>query len=416
MVEWNGYLILIFAIMTGNYLLDLVVENLNLKKLSPELPVEFKDYYDADKYAKSQNYTKSKTRFGFITGSFDLAILVTFILIGGFNYLDKFARSFGFGEIASGLLFVGIMVIGMQIISLPFSIYSTFVIEEKFGFNRTTPKTFILDLLKGLIISIIIGGLILWMVLWFFGKMGGTAWLYIWIAMFLIQILLLYISPTLIMPLFNKFTPLKEGELKETIANYMQTNNFKMKGLFAIDGSKRSSKANAFFTGFGKSKRIALFDTLIEKFEVSEILTVLAHEVGHFKLRHIIKRIIVSIFELGLMLFILNFFINNRELHAAFGMENVSIYASLIFFGFIYKPISMILGLISTISSRKHEYQADAFAVQTTDDPGSMISALKKLSVTNLSNLTPHPLKVFLEYDHPPVLTRIEAIKKKIAS
>jgi STE24 endopeptidase len=223
---------------------------------------------------------------------------------------------------------------------------------------------------------------------------------------------MLYISPTLIMPLFNKFTPLPDGELKDTIVRYMQKNKFKMKGLFAIDGSKRSSKANAFFTGFGKSKRIALFDTLIEKFEVSEILTVLAHEVGHFKLRHVPKRIVSGVFEMGLMLFILSLFIKNEALFAAFGMENVSIYASLIFFSFIYTPVSMILGLISTISSRKHEYQADAFAAQTTGDPASMISALKKLSVTNLSNLTPHPLKVFLEYSHPPVLARIEALRK----
>ncbi len=412
MVEWNGYLILIFAIMAGNYLLDLIVENLNIKTLSPSIPSEFEGYYDAVKYAKSQKYTKTRTKFGFVTGSFDLVAIVLFILIGGFNHLDNFVRGFEFGEIGSGLLFIAVLVIGMQIISLPFSIYSTFVIEEKFGFNRTTPKTFILDLIKGLIISIILGGLILWLILWFFEATGGNAWIYIWIAMVLIQVILLYISPTLIMPLFNKFTPLTDGELKDTITEYMQKNRFTMNGLFKIDGSKRSSKANAYFTGFGKTKRIALFDTLIEKFEVSEILTVLAHEVGHFKLRHIPKRIITGILEMGLTLFILSLFIKNEALHAAFGMQNVSIYASLIFFSFIYKPVSMILGLISTISSRKHEYQADAFASKTTGDPESMIVALKKLSVSNLSNLTPHPLKVFLEYDHPPVIARIEAIRK----
>lgn len=412
MVEWNGYLVVIFAILGLNYLLGLIVEILNLKTLSPDLPSEFADVYDSDKYAKSQNYTRVRTRFGFITGSFSLSVLVVFILFGGFNRLDLFVRDFGFGEIVSGMIFIGVLVLGMQVLSLPFSIYSTFVIEERFGFNRTTPKTFVLDMIKSLFLSVLIGGPILLLVLWFFETLGNFAWLYVWGAMVLIQILMLYIAPTFLMPLFNKFTPLEDGELKDTIEEYMKTNQFKMKGLFVIDGSKRSSKANAFFTGFGKTKRIALFDTLVETFAVSEILTVLAHEVGHFKLKHIPKRILTSFLELGLMLFVLNLFLKNDGLHEAFGMENVSVYCSLIFFSFIYRPVSMALGLLSTISSRKHEYQADAFAVKTTKDSVSMINALKKLSVKNLSNLTPHPLKVFLEYDHPPVLERIEAIRK----
>lgn len=412
MIEWNGYLVFILAIMLGNYILSLLVENLNLKRLSPELPREFEGHYDVEKYAKSQSYTRARTKFGFITGSFDLVLMITFILIGGFNWVDNLARGFGFGEIVSGLIFAGLFMLGLRIISLPFSVYSTFVIEEKFGFNRTTVRTFVLDMLKSFVISAIISGLVLWMVLWFFGEMGSSAWIYVWGAMILVQIFMLYISPVVILPLFNKFTPLKDGELKDAIVNYMQKHNFKMKGLFTIDGSKRSSKTNAYFTGFGKSKRIALYDTLIERFEVPEILTVLAHEVGHYKLRHVPKNIVSGILKMGLMLYILSLFINNAGLHAAFGMENISIYASLIFFGFIYTPISMVLGLISTISSRKHEYQADAFASKTTGDPESMINALKKLSVTNLSNLTPHPLKVFLEYSHPPTLARVEAIRK----
>ncbi|MBT7789014.1 MAG: M48 family metallopeptidase [Calditrichaeota bacterium] len=412
MVEWNGYLVFILAILIGNYILTLIVENLNIKRLSPALPDEFEGHYDAEKYSKSQNYTRVTTKFGNITGTFDLVLIIVFILIGGFNWLDNVARGFGFGEIVSGLIFAGLLIIGTQIVSIPFSIYSTFVIEEKFGFNRTTAKTFVLDLLKGLLISVILSALVLWLILWFFGEMGAYAWLYVWGAMIIFQVLMLYISPVLILPLFNKFTPLEDGELKKTIVNYMQKNRFKLKGLFTIDGSKRSSKANAYFTGFGKLKRVALYDTLIEKFEVREILTVLAHEVGHSKLKHIPKRIFSGILQMGLMLFLLSLFIKNEGLHAAFGMENVSIYASLIFFSFIYSPVSMVLGLISTISSRKHEYEADAFAGKTTGDPDSMIGALKKLSVTNLSNLTPHPLKVFLEYDHPPVLARIKAIRK----
>ncbi|MBZ0265646.1 M48 family metallopeptidase [bacterium] len=412
MVEWNGYLILIFAIMLGSYLLDLVVELLNLKKLSGELPPEFQGYYSEEKYAQSQSYSRVKTRFGFVTGTFNLLLFVVFILIGGFNHLDLYVRSFGFGEILTGLLFLAILGIGMQLITLPFSIYNTFVIEEKFGFNRTTIKTFILDLLKGLALSLILGGAILWFILWIFGSLGEYAWLYLWIAISIIQIGLMYIFPTLILPLFNKFTPLEDGELKDSIIQYMDKNKFKLKGLFVVDGSRRSSKANAYFTGFGKSKRVALFDTLVEKFENAEVLTVLAHEVGHYKLGHIPRGIITSILSTGLMFFVLSLFLENRGLHDAFGMEHVSIYASLIFFSFIYSPVSMILGLFSTITSRKHEYQADAFAAKTTGNPESMITALKKLSVTNLSNLTPHPLKVFLEYSHPPVLARIEALRE----
>jgi STE24 endopeptidase len=409
---FNAYLIFILAVIVGGYLLDLIVEYLNLKRLKPELPNEFEDFYDADKYTKSQQYTSERTRFGLIVSTFNLILLLVFILIGGFNYVDQLARSIGWGMIPTGLVFGFTLSLGARIIHIPFSIYSTFVIEEKYGFNKTTARTYILDFIKGTLLSIVIGAPLFALVLWIFAEMGELAWIYVWGAITLFQIAMMFIVPVLIMPLFNKFTPLEEGELRDAIQTYTEKYKFKMKGVFTIDGSKRSSKSNAFFTGLGKSRRIALYDTLIARHSISELLGVLAHEIGHYKLKHIPKHIIAAILNMGLMLFILSFFINNRGLFDAFGMEQTSIYASLIFFSFLYTPISMIIGILSNISSRKHEYQADKFAVETTNDKNSFIIALKKLSIHNLSNLTPHPLKVFLEYDHPPALERIRALKE----
>jgi len=410
MVTFNAYLIIILIILIGRYILSLVVERLNITRLTPDLPVEFEGYYDADEYSKSQRYTRENTRFGLFTGTFDIILIVVFILASGFNWIDNIARSIGWTELPTGLVFAGILIIATQLISTPFSIYSTFVIEEKYGFNKTTAKTFILDFLKGLLLTIIIGAPVFALILWFFSETGNLAWLYIWGAITVIQIFLMFIAPVVIMPLFNKFTPLEDGELKDTVEDYVWKQKFKMKGIFTMDGSKRSSKSNAFFTGFGKSRRIVLYDTLIERHTVLELLGVLAHEIGHYKLGHIPKRIITSILTTGLMLFILSYFINNRGLFDAFGMKELSIYAGLVFFSFLYSPISMLIGIVSNIVSRKHEFQADAFAAGTTGERDNMVVALKKLSVHNLSNLTPHPVKVFLEYDHPPVLERIKVL------
>lgn len=410
MITFNAYLIFILTVLVGGYLLSLVVESLNIGRLTPELPAEFEGYYDAEKYAKSQRYTIDRTRFGMIESSFDTALIVTFILIDGFNFVDQLARSIGWSEILTGLVFGGILMLASRIIGLPFSIYKIFIIEERYDFNRTTPKTFVLDFLKGLLLNVIINGILFALIIWFFARIGDLAWLYVWGVITLFLILMMYIAPVVIMPLFNKFTPLEEGELRKTIEAYAGRHNFKMKGVYKMDGSKRSAKSGAFFTGFGKSRRIALFDTLIERHSVSELLAVLAHEIGHYKLGHIYKRIVTAILTTGFMLYILSFFINNRGLFDAFGMQELSIYGSIVFFAFLYSPISMILGVIGNIISRRDEYQADRFAIRTTGDPLNFSAALKKLSVDNLSNLTPHPAKVFLEYDHPPVLERVRAI------
>ena len=407
----NFYLLFILTILIGSYVLEVLVEILNLKNLKTDLPEEFAGYYDAENYQKSQQYLKENTWFGIITETVFTPLTIAFILLGGFNYVDSLARSFNLGAIPTGLIFAGILLLLSQIIHIPFSAYATFVIEEKYGFNRTTVKTFIMDILKSWLLMAVIGGTVFSIVLWFFEKTGTWAWLYCWGAMIIIQLFLSFIAPVVIMPIFNKFYPLEESELKSTIEDYARAQRFKIKGVFKMDASKRSSKSNAFFTGFGKFRRIVLFDTLIAKHTVDELVSVLAHEMGHYKKKHIITSMIISILTTGLMFFILSLFLNNTGLFAAFKMENTSLYASLLFFGFLYAPIEMVLAIFGNMLSRSHEYAADAYAATTYRKPEAMIAALKKLSVDNLSNLTPHSLKVFLSYSHPPVLERIKALR-----
>jgi len=408
----NYFLVIILAILIGNYLLDLIVDTLNVRHVKTDLPKEFEGYYDGEKYKKSQGYLRESTRFGIISDTITTPITIAFILLGGFNIVDQFARGFDLGSIPTGLIFMGLLLFGSHILLIPFSIYGTFVIEEKYGFNKTTPKTFVLDILKSWLLIAVIGGIILSAVLLFFEKAGPWAWLYCWLAVTIFQIFLMFLAPVVIMPLFNKFDPLEEGDLKGAIEEYARSQKFKMKGVFTMDGSKRSTKPNAFFTGFGKFRRIVLFDTLLEKQTVEELVSVLAHEMGHYKKRHILKSIIVSILTSGFMFYILSLFINNKELFEAFKMQEMSIYASLLFFGFLYAPIEMVLSIFGNLLSRRREYDADAYAVKTYRKPGSMITALKKLSVESLSNLTPHPLKVFLSYGHPPILERIQSIRR----
>jgi STE24 endopeptidase len=407
----NLFLIIILVILMGDYILGLVVDVLNVRHLKTDLPEAFSGYYDEEKYKKSQQYLKENTRFELITASITTPAVIIFILAGGFNWVDQWSRSFHWGPTATGLVFAALLLLASQLLSLPFSVYSTFVVEERYGFNKTTPKTFVLDILKGWLLGAAIGAPVFWAVLWFFEKTGSMAWVYCWGALTVIQVFLMFIAPVVIMPIFNKFIPLEEGELKTAIEDYAKKQGFKMKGVFSMDGSKRSTKSNAFFTGFGRFRRIVLFDTLISKHTTEELVSILAHEMGHYKKKHILKSIIISILSTGLMFYILSIFMNNPALFAAFKMEHISIYASLFFFGFLYAPIEMILSIFGNMLSRRHEYEADAYAVRTYRRPQSMIAALKKLSVDNLSNLTPHPLKVFLSYSHPPVLERIRAIQ-----
>ncbi|MCP3942892.1 MAG: M48 family metallopeptidase [Desulfobacteraceae bacterium] len=404
--------IIILSTLIGGYLMNSLAQFLNIKYLNPQLPHEFSDVYDNTKYANSQHYLKVNTRFGFITSSFDLFILMAFWFGGGFGFLDTFVRSFGQNTIISGLCFTGILLFLKLMVSLPFSLYSTFIIEEKFGFNKTTPKLFVTDLIKSILLSTILGGLFLSLILWFFESFGPSAWLLCWMASIIFIIAIQYIVPTWIMPLFNKFTLLEDGPLKEAILRYAASINFSLSNIFVMDGSKRSGKSNAFFTGFGKNKRIVLFDTLIKQQNIKQLVSIIAHEMGHFKKKHIVKRLVVSIIQMGIIFFLLSLFISQESLFHAFFVDKISIYAGLIFFGMLFSPIDMLLSMIMQISSRKDEYEADRFAAQTTKDDHSLIAALKQLSADNLTNLTPHPFYVFLNYSHPPVLERIRALQK----
>jgi STE24 endopeptidase len=407
----NAYLIFILALLVFNWLLNLIVETLNVRNVSTEIPAEFQGIYDAEKYAKSQRYLRDNTRFGQIQAAIMLPLTIAFILLGGFRWVNGIALAASDHMIVKGLVFGGILIVLSQLVGIPFSIYHTFVLEERYGFNKTTPKTFVIDILKGLLLTVLLGAPVFALILWIFSSVS-LAWLWAWGALAIIGLFIQFIAPVVILPLFNKFTPLEEGELRSKIENFAVAQKFKLSGVFKIDGSKRSTKSNAYFTGFGKTKRIALFDTLIEKHTVGELVAVLAHEIGHCKRGHIKKGMVISLASSLLMFFILSLFITQQGLYTAFGIEGTPLYAGFIFFGFLYTPISMILGIAGSILSRKHEFEADAFAAETTGQPTALIDALKKLSVDNLSNLTPHPLKVFLEYSHPPVLERIKVLRK----
>ena len=406
----NYIAVIILITVLADFILHTFADYLNLKNLTSELPDEFSDIYDSEKYIKAQEYLKTNTRFGWMSSSFDMIILLIFWFGKGFIYLDLWVKSLEAGAVFSGLIYIGILLLLNALISLPFSIYDTFVIEERFGFNKTTPATFISDIFKGLFLAILLGGPLLAGILYFFEWAGAGAWLYCWILSTLFILILQFIAPVWIMPLFNRFEPLEEGKLKDAIVEYARSIGFSLKNIYVMDGSKRSGKANAFFTGFGKSKRIVLFDTLIEKQSVSELIAVIAHEMGHYRKKHILQGVILGIIKMGLMFFLLSLFISYQGLFDAFYMQDKSVYAGLVFFGMLYVPLDFFTGILTQMFSRKNEYEADRFAVETTGDSNSLINALKKLSVENLSNLVPHPFYVFLNYSHPPLLNRIRAL------
>lgn len=411
-MELNLYFYIILITILLDFTLNLISDRLNLKAMRDEIPETFKDVYPEDEYRKSQQYTRETTRFGLISSTFSLFITLGFWFAGGFNFLDTFIRSFGWTEIPTGLVFISLLLLLKMIIGLPFSWYGTFVIEEKFGFNKTTYATWFSDMAKSLALGAVIGLPVLALVIWFFLTAGSFAWLWIWISITVIMLIIQFIAPTWIMPLFNKFLPLENLELKSAIQNYADSVKFSLKDIFIMDGSRRSAKANAFFTGFGKNKRIALFDTMVDKHSNEEIVAVVAHEIGHYKRKHIIKGMITSILQTGVTLFLLGIFLSHEGLFAAFGMEKMSVYAGLIFFGMLLAPVDMLLDLIQNAVSRKHEFEADEWAVKTTGSWIHLAEALKKLSRQNLSNLTPHPMHVFLHYSHPPLSVRIAAMEK----
>lgn len=408
----NFYLTLIIALLIGGFALNTWIDFLNLKSLASDLPEEFRGLYDPEKYRTYLSYQRDNTRLTILRRSFGLVAILLFILMGGFNALDVAIRGLGFGPILTGVLYIGALSALHFLITLPFDIYHTFAIEERYGFNKTSPATFAFDIVKGILLSAILGGPILALVLYFFDVAGDLAWLYCWLALTAIQLVLAFLAPAVIMPIFNKFEPLPEGELRKAIERYAREQNFHLSGIFQMDGSRRSTKSNAFFTGFGKLRRLVLFDTLIQKQSTEEVISVLAHEIGHFKEGHIPKSIALSIASSALVFWFLSLFLGNPDLFEAFQMESVSIYASLVLVSFLFAPVSQAVSIIASFISRKHEFEADRFAKTTTKNAETLVSALKKLSIDHLSHLTPHPLKVFLDYSHPPVLERIKALRK----
>ncbi len=407
----NGYFIFVLATVLGFFLLDLVSRMMNLRSLKPELPAAFADVLDQAAYAKSQDYTREQTRFGLLGDTVSIIVFLAFWWLGGFGWLDEIVRGFTENEIIAGLLFVGALSLGSKLLGLPFNVYGTFVIEERYGFNKTTISTFVMDMLKGILLSVLIGVPILALILFLFGQFGSNAWLYGWIAVSVTSLAMMYLAPTYLMPLFNRFKPLEEGELKTAIQEMSEKCDFPLTEVYEIDGSKRSTKANAFFTGLGKHKKIALYDTLIKNNGVLELVAVLAHEIGHFKKKHIYQSMVLSILQMGVLFFLFGMFLNNQGLFDAFGVEQVSVYGSLVFFMLLFEPVSKLLSVFMMILSRRNEYEADAYAAEVTGRPEDLISGLKKLSKDNLANLTPHPFYVFLNYSHPPMLKRLAALE-----
>ena len=411
----NFYLVCILAILLLGALLELIAGLLELRSLHPELPAEFAGVYDRDRYARAQEYTRATTRLALVRRTVGLALTLAFLLLGGFNLVDALARGLGLTPVPTGLVFTGLLALLSGAVQLPFSVYATFGIEERFGLNTTTPLTFLLDTLKGMLLAVVLGGPLLAGVFLLFEAGGPAAWILCWLAVSAFLLVVQFLAPVVLLPLFNRFTPLAEGELRTAITRYAANERFAVGGIFTMDGSRRSTRANAFFTGFGRFRRIVFFDTLLERLTTAEIVAVLAHEIGHWRLKHISVMVGLSVLQTGLLFFLLSRFLDNPGLFAAFGMEHLSVYGSVVFFGFLYTPIATLLAVGVNGLSRRHEYQADRFAVLTGTGAESLISGLKKLSVSNLANLTPHPVNVRLSHSHPPVLERIAALRQVAA-
>lgn len=402
---------ILVAILSISFIVDRFISRLNASHFDNEIPEILNDVYEKEAYLKSQAYKKENAKFSSVTSSFTFVVTIVFLFLDGFKFVDEFVRQFSSNEIVITLLFFGVIMIGLDIITTPFSYYRIFIIEEKFGFNKTTRKIFWIDKIKGWGLTIVIGGLILGIITWFYLQTENQFWIYTWLFITAFSVFVNFFYSKLIVPIFNKQTPLEDGSLKIAIENYAKSVGFQLSNIFVIDGSKRSTKANAYFSGFGAQKRITLYDTLIHELNEDEIVAVLAHEVGHYKRKHIIFNLISSIALTGFSLFVLSLLIKSPMLSAALGVENPSFHIGLIAFGILYSPISEITGLLMNYVSRTFEYQADDFAKETFS-AAPLISSLKKLSKNSLSNLTPHPLYVKIHYSHPTLYQRVEHLSR----
>lgn len=405
------YLSIILLIVVLDFLWTQYLAYRNRKRMSSEIPSQLEGIYDKDEYIKQQAYQKVNSRFSLYTSLFSFVILLFVLCLGLFGWLDELLRQYISNEIFLSLAFFGIVYLLNEIITLPFAYYSTFVIEERFGFNKSTTKIFWLDQLKGLLLTALLGGVVLSLIIWLYNTLGANAWLYAWGAVTVFSLFMTLFYSNIIVPLFNKQTPLEDGELRDAIEAFAQKAGFAINNIYVMDASKRSTKANAYFTGFGAKKRIVLFDTLINDLDKDEIVAVLAHEIGHYKKKHTLQGMFISICYTGIMLFLLSLLLDNKDIAVALGGQSASFHLGLIAFSIFFTPVSFVINVLSSIHSRKNEYQADSYAA----DFGladSLISGLKKLSVKSLSNLNPDSLYVFFNYSHPTLLQRIKAMKK----
>lgn len=399
------------GIIIAGFLFEKFLDYLNSTRMSEILPAELEGIYDGEKYARQQAYQRENLRFGLISGSFSFAVTLAMFLFYGFAWVDQLARGISVNPVVISLIFFGIIMWASDLLGIPFSVYDTFRIEEKYGFNKTTPGIFVLDTIKGWFLGALIGGGILALIMVIYRNTGTMFWIYAWIVISGFSIFMSMFYSTLIVPLFNKQTPLPEGELRNAIRDFAEKTGFRLDNIYVIDGSKRSTKANAYFAGLGSKKRIVLYDTLINEMQTEEIVAVLAHETGHYKKKHVMQGLIFSIIQTGIILYIFSRFVENPVLSMALGVEEPSFHIGLVAFGVLYTPVSFILGIFINIRSRKNEFQADAYAAEYYH-ADALASALKKLSVRNLSNLTPHPWYVFFSYSHPPLLQRLDHLQK----
>lgn len=411
MMTSEEWLFVLIALLIFNYIFSSILSYVNDKCWNDNIPNSLKDFYSKEKYTKAKNYKKENGKLGFFSSS--LSFVITFLLLyfGIYGIVsDYFASNYQNSFIQSSLFLITFYLFN-TIISFPFQYYSTFKIETKYGFNKTTLKTFFLDKIKGIILGIIIGGLLLYSALWIYNNFVSGFWIYLWIGLSIFIIFMNMFYTTLIVPFFNKLTPLKESSLKEKINNFSNKIGYSINNIFIIDGSKRSTKANAFFSGLGPKKTIALYDTLVEKHTEEELVAVLAHEVGHYKKKHIFQSLVLSIIQTGLITYLFELCLSNDSLIYSLGGETITFHLGLIIFSILFSPIGLIIGVFMNFLSRKNEFEADEFAKKEYNAK-DLALALKKLSVDNLSNLYPHPFYVFVHYSHPPLIERLKALEQ----
>ena len=403
------WLIIFIGFIILNFAFSSILEFINDKNWKNEIPIELRDYYNKEQYLKAKNYKKARGKVSLISSCLSTSLTLLILSTGFYGYVsDYIYEIYNSKFIHSGVFFLFFYLINM-VVSIPMSYYSTFIIEEEFGFNKTTLRTFFLDIIKGILMSLVIGGLLLGAALFVYDYFSDGFWIWLWIGLSLFTIFISMFYTTLIVPIFNKLSPLENGTLKEKIENYSKNIGYSLKNIFIIDGSKRSSKANAYFSGLGPRKTIALFDTLVEKHTEEELVAVLAHEVGHYKKNHIKQGMFISIFQIGMMCYLFELCTKLPEITTALGAEVGAFHLGLIGFSLLFSPIGLILGVFGNILSRKNEFEADSYAKESYDGE-SLKLALKKLSVDSLTNLYPHPLYVFIHYSHPPLLERLKAL------